>query len=78
MSTPMHLERAVLMGGELTRSKLDLNFMSDRAAARMVVSAPMGADGADPDVCTSGLDERKRQPIRRCVQLPRRTEDGRV
>ncbi|CAL1163273.1 unnamed protein product [Cladocopium goreaui] len=34
-----HLKRAVLMGGELTGRRLDLNFMSDRAAARHVISA---------------------------------------
>ena len=33
-----HLKSAVLMGGELTGRRLDLNFISDRAAARDVIS----------------------------------------
>ncbi|CAK9039256.1 unnamed protein product [Durusdinium trenchii] len=37
-----HLKRVVLMGGELTGRRLDLNFMSDRAAAREVISAGVG------------------------------------
>ncbi|CAE8644701.1 unnamed protein product, partial [Polarella glacialis] len=32
------LRHAVLMGGELTGQRLDLNFMTDRAAARAVIS----------------------------------------
>ena len=35
------LRRAVLMGGELTGAKMDLNFASDRAAARAVIEAPL-------------------------------------
>ena len=35
------LRRVVLMGGELTGSKMCLNFMSDRAAARAVLAAPV-------------------------------------
>ena len=36
-----HLKAAVLMGGELTGRRLDLNFMSDRAAARSVISSEL-------------------------------------
>ena len=35
------LRRVVLMGGELTGSKMCLNFMSDRAAARAVLASPV-------------------------------------
>eukprot|EP00966_Prymnesium_polylepis_P037887 878999-Prymnesium_polylepis.1 len=35
------LKRVVLMGGELTGTKLDLNFMSDRGAARAVIASPV-------------------------------------
>ena len=38
-STARRLRRVVLMGGELTGGKLDLNFMSDRAAARDVIAS---------------------------------------
>eukprot|EP00439_Symbiodinium_sp_Y106_P059083 s3398_g8.t1 len=35
------LEMAVLMGGELTHSRLDLNFMTDRAAAREILASSL-------------------------------------
>jgi inosine-uridine nucleoside N-ribohydrolase len=34
-----HLKQAVLMGGEMTNQRLDLNFCSDRAAARAVIES---------------------------------------
>ena len=35
------LRRVVLMGGEMTGGKMDLNFMSDRGAARAIFEAPV-------------------------------------
>ncbi|OLQ02445.1 Pyrimidine-specific ribonucleoside hydrolase RihB [Symbiodinium microadriaticum] len=35
------LEMAVLMGGELTQSRLDLNFMTDREAARDILASSL-------------------------------------
>jgi len=48
------LKHVFMMGGELTQSRLDLNFISDRAAARIVVQA---------DVPTTLI------PIQTCAQV---------
>ena len=40
-SITTNIRRVVLMGGELTGGKMCLNFMSDRAAARAVLAAPV-------------------------------------
>lgn len=36
---PLHLKEVVLMGGELTHQRMDLNFNSDRSAARAIVQS---------------------------------------
>ena len=51
---PRRLKQVYMMGGELTQSRLDLNFLSDRAAARTLVQS---------DVPTTMV------PIQTCAQV---------
>jgi inosine-uridine nucleoside N-ribohydrolase len=39
LNTQTHLQHVYMMGGELTKGRLDLNFLTDRAAARTIIEA---------------------------------------